>query len=70
MSASNTNARRGKRVENIARPKYITANRAKSQANMQNFLREFNPSYDQVLLRISDAPQGMKFGKPPGRVGT
>ena len=51
---------------NIARKKAITAREAVSAANRQIWQREFNPDYDQVVLRISSAVfAGLRNGQPP-----
>jgi len=55
---------------NVARKKPITAREAIARANQQIWQREFNPDYDQVVLRISTAVRnGLRFGQPPGGVG-
>ena len=61
---------RSDRSPNVARQKSLTQGEVAAQANTQIFLREFNPDYDQILLRLSvEATQGLKNGSPPGRVG-
>lgn len=53
-------------VRNISKTKPITAKQAVARANQQIWQREFNPDYDQVVLRISSAPLcGLRFGQPP-----
>ncbi len=55
---------------NVAEKKPLTQAQVAAEANTQIFLREFNPAYDQILLRLSvEATQGLKNGSPPGRVG-
>lgn len=52
--------------KNIARKKAISAREAVGIANRQIWQREFNPDYDQVVLRISNAVNaGLRFGQPP-----
>lgn len=54
------------KIQNVARRKSVTARQAAGIANRQIWLREFNPDYDQVMLRISSAPfAGLRFGEPP-----
>lgn len=54
------------KVPNVARKKPITAREAVAAANRQIWQREFNPDYDQVVLRISSAPfAGLQHGAPP-----
>ncbi|MHA2279302.1 MAG: hypothetical protein ACXAC5_00215 [Promethearchaeota archaeon] len=54
---------------NIARKKAITAREAIAAANRQIWQREFNPDYDQVVLRISNAVfAGLRNGQPPPSV--
>ncbi len=46
--------------------KPITLKQAIASANQQIWQREFNPDYDQVVLRISTAPlQSLRNGQPP-----
>lgn len=55
-----------KKVRNVARKKSVTAQAALAAANRQIWQREFNPDYDQVVLRISTAPfAGLINGQPP-----
>lgn len=57
------------KTQNIARKKPVTAREATAMANRQIWQREFNPDYDQVMLRISTVPfSGLQFGAPPGNV--
>jgi hypothetical protein len=53
------------KVINVARKKPVTAREANAAAIRQIWQREFNPDYDQVVLRISTAPSGLRFGEPP-----
>ncbi len=54
------------KIQNVARKKPITAREALAAANRQIWQREFNPDYDQVVLRISTASVcGLRFGEPP-----
>lgn len=54
------------KTQNVARKKPITAREALAAANRQIWQREFNPDYDQVVLRISNAPFcGLRFGEAP-----
>jgi len=53
-------------TQNVARKKPVTAREAVAVANRQIWQREFNPNYDQVVLRISDVPLGgLQNGAPP-----
>jgi len=57
------------KIRNIARKKAITAREAVVTANRQIWQREFNPDYDQVVLRISSAVfAGLRNGQPPPTV--
>lgn len=56
----------GKKVRNIAKSKPISENQAKVIADGQIWLREFNPDYDQIVRRVSNAPTGLRFGAPIG----
>ncbi len=57
------------KVRNIARQRAITARQAIGIANRQIWQREFNPDYDQVVLRISSAVfAGLRNGQPPPAV--
>lgn len=58
----------GKKVKNVAAPKPIGGNYAKMIADSQIWMREFQADYDQIVLRISHAPTGLRFGSPPGKV--
>ncbi len=50
---------------NVATAKPITKREAIAISNQQIWQREFNPDYDQVVLRISSAPiAGLRFGHP------
>ena len=50
-------------VRNVSVSKPITAQEAVALANKQIWQREFNPDYDQVVLRISSAPlNSLYFG--------
>lgn len=55
------------KIQNVARKKPITAREALAAANRQIWQREFNPDYDQVVLRISSATGGcgLRNGEPP-----
>jgi len=54
------------KTTNVARKKPITAREAIAVANRQIWQREFNPDYDQVVLRTSTAPfTGLQNGAPP-----
>ena len=54
------------KIPNVARKKPITAREALAAANRQIWQREFNPDYDQVVLRISNVPfAGLQNGAPP-----
>ncbi len=54
------------KIRNVARKKAITAQEALSIANQQIWQRQFNPDYDQVVLRVSSAPfAGLHNGQPP-----
>lgn len=55
------------KTTNVARKKPITAREAVAAANRQIWQREFNPDYDQVVLRISTATTGLRYGDPPPR---
>lgn len=58
------------RIKNIARGRTLTQAQVAAQSDTQIFLREFNPDYNQILLRLSvAATQGLKNGNPPGSVG-
>ena len=47
-------------------PKPVTIKQAMAAAVEQVWQREFNPDYDQVVLRISSAPlQSLRNGQPP-----
>lgn len=59
----------GKKTQNISRPKPISERQAKMVADSQIWMREFNPDYDQIMLRISSANTGLRYGSPPGTVG-
>lgn len=59
---------KGNQIQNISKPKPINASDAKNIANKEIFLRNFNPDYDMVVKRISNAPQGLRCGSPPGIV--
>jgi predicted transcriptional regulator len=62
-----TNSEKNK---NIARRKAISSREAIAAANRQIWQREFNPDYDQVVLRISNAVfAGLQNGAPPPPVG-
>ncbi len=53
-------------IRNISRTKPTTVKQAIARANQQIWQREFNPDYDQVVLRISSAPlRGLRNGQPP-----
>lgn len=55
-----------RKIQNVARKKPVTAREASRIADRQIWQREFNPDYDQVVLRISTAPfAGLRFGDPP-----
>lgn len=61
----------GKKVNNPAKnqPK-MTETQTRNLADAQIWRREFNPDYDQVILRISTAAQqALRCGSPPGTVG-
>ena len=56
-------------TKNVATSKPVTAKEAIARANQQIWQREFNADYDQVMLRISNAPfGGLRFGQPLGPV--
>lgn len=58
------------KAPNVAKVRADSIIQAKEAANLQIFLREFNPDFDQILLRLStEATQGLKSGSPPGGVG-
>jgi hypothetical protein len=58
-------ARRQKAV-NVARKKPVTAREANAIAQRQIWQREFNPDYDQMVLRISNGPFcGLRNGQAP-----
>lgn len=58
------------KIRNVARKKPVTAREAVAIANQQIWQREFNPDYDQVVLRVSTAPfEGLQNGQPPPPVG-
>ncbi len=38
----------------------------KSLASQEIWMREFNPDYDQIMLRISSAESGLGSGGAPG----
>ncbi len=49
--------------------KPVTLKQAIASANQQIWQREFNPDFDQVVLRISTAPlNSLRNGQPPPRV--
>jgi len=59
-------ANKSRKVKNIARSHAVTAREALDAANRQIWQREFNPDYDQVVLRVSSAPfAGLRNGQPP-----
>ena len=49
-------------VKNIAKKTPITAKEAVSIANKQIWQREFNPDYDQIIKRFSNAVGGLQNG--------
>lgn len=54
------------KTQNVARRKAVTAREAVAAADRQIWQREFNPDYDQVVLRISNVPfAGLHNGHPP-----
>jgi len=57
-----------KNVDNPARRKPVNAEQARNIANNQNLQSVLNADFNQLLLRISDAPTGLRFGTPPGGV--
>jgi hypothetical protein len=60
---------RSQKNKNIARRKAINAREAVAIANRQIWQREFNPDYDQIVLRVSNAVySGLRNGYPPGDV--
>ena len=59
---------RGKRVNNPSLKKPVTANQVIKIASQEDFIDKFNPLYHQVMLRVSNAPQGLRYGAPPGKV--
>ena len=63
-----TTQKKGKKIPNIARSQPISENYAKAISDSQIWAREFNADYDQIMLRISNAPTGLRFGAPPGTV--
>ncbi len=59
-----------RKTQNVARKRPITAREAVGIANRQIWQREFNPDYDQVVLRISNVPfAGLRYGEPPPPAG-
>lgn len=61
--------KKGKKIENVATQKAITSREAISRALQAIWKREFNPDYDQVVLRISPYPfDGLHKGAAPGSV--
>lgn len=55
--------------KNVARSKPVTQKEAVAIANRQIWQREFYPDYDQIMLRISNAPfNGLAHGQPPPTV--
>lgn len=55
-----------KKITNVARRKPVTSREAMAAAQQQIWQREFNPDYDQVVLRVSNVPfAGLRFGEPP-----
>lgn len=58
-----------KRIENIATRKAVTSRESLARTMQAIWKREFNPDYDQVVLRISPYPlDGLHKGAPPGGV--
>jgi len=60
---------KSKPVKNVARPQPVSESQATKYAVAQMIQRSFNPDYDQILKRVSDAPQGERNGNPIGPVG-
>jgi len=53
-----------------ATTKPVTIKQARAAAVEQIWQKEFNPDYDQVVLRISSAPlRSLRYGQPPPSVG-
>lgn len=49
--------------------KHVSPKEAKRIANKEITLRDFNPTYDQILKRASTAIKGLKCGSEPGVAG-
>lgn len=61
----------GRKVSNPSKnqPK-MTERQTRNLADAQIWKKEFNPDYDQVILRVSTAAtQSLRCGSPPGRAG-
>lgn len=57
-------------ARNVSVPKPVGAKEVERIANSMIFLREFNPDYDQIVLRVSSAvTEGLRFGSPWPPVG-
>ena len=57
-----------KKIKNIARGKPITRSQAMALARNEINQVEFLADTQQVMQRISKAPQGLRNGSPPPRV--
>jgi len=60
--------RRGKRARNPAIAKGVNKSEVKSMINDQLFQFEFNADYNQIMLRVDEAPHGLRNGGPPPKV--
>ena len=60
-------AKTSRLMNNPAKRKPIDAEQAKKIANREAFLDTFNPAYNQVMLRFSNAKDGLRNGAPPPR---
>ncbi len=61
------NRSRNKQILNRAKQRPISEIEAKKIADSQIFLSTLNADYEQIMLRISNAPTGLTFGAPPGK---
>lgn len=58
----------GRRIENKARAKPVTENEVIDITNNQILAKTLKSDYNQILLRVSNAPTGLRAGSPPGVV--
>ena len=60
---------RGKKIRNPARAKGVGKREVSSMINTELFQFTFNADYSQVMLRISNAPNGLRYGGAPPVAG-